>query len=625
MISTIGARKKIRTIDPLELGWLAIVILVPLAINPWGSNAFELPKAALLQAFALTLGLIALVRMIETRAAIERARGVWLALAFALTLIFATVFSINPRASIWGDYARAQGLLTRLAALALFLIVAIFLRTRAQADRLWRALIWTSAPIVIYAFAQTFHLDPLDWRTDAVSPLVATLGRSNFIGTYLVLILPLTFARMIYSSRKPVYALLILAQLLCLVLTQSRGAWVALMGVIILGASSYGFARDKRVVFAFLIGTIFLIALLVPFSNRLIQLARVDEGSTAARLTIWQTTLQLIAARPALGYGLETMQFAFAREFPPQLVYYQGKQFAVDRAHNVWLDLAMNAGVIGALMFAALIVNLARRAWVRWRARDDRWERTLWLALAGAVAGHLLDLEFTFDVIGTATVFWLILGLSAALARGVNAPAIAPIAPRDFAARARAAFIALCAALVIATICVRPLLADIYSRESQIATRALDARIRAGERAIQLWSLEPEYHFQLAWLYFERGTLFDVENALRAAEQLNPDEPRVWATRGDMSARIAQYDAAEIAYRHAIARAPNIATYHAALGWTLAQQSRYREAAIELRRAVDLDATDALVFRELGNLYKMLGQETEATWAWQEAARWSRK
>ncbi len=663
-------------IDALELGWLAAAIALPLTINPWGSNAFELPKAALLKALTLLMGLVALTRIGEIAGppADRRSRDPWRdpagprgaipfassrggspgaldsvnarddakpggtrtdlrlvfsALGLGLTFALAAAFSINPRASLWGDYARQQGLVTLSAYLALFLMTVAFLRTREQADRLWRVLVWGSAPILIYALAQALHLDPLDWRSDATSPLVSTLGRSNFVGTYLVLILPLTLARLGVSPFKPIYILLLAAQWLCLALTQARGAWIGAGGALLTMAILWTLAAHKRMRYAWLaliVCVVLLAALLMqmPGLQRLSNLARTDEGSTAARLTIWQTTLSLIAARPLLGYGPETMSLAFPRVFPPQLVYYQGRLFTVDRAHNVWLDMAMSAGLLGLACFGVLLYVLSRRSVKKWRGVSDPWERWLWVALAGSITGHLIDLEFGFDVTATASIFWLLLALSAALGRGWSAPALEQN-PRRWTERLPYTPAAVLVALIIGTLGVRPLLADIASRESQMETRALMERIGAGEQAVHLWPLEPEYHLRLAWLYFEAGTLENAVAQVHAADQLSPENPRIEATRGDMFARTARFAQAEDAYRRAIELAPNIAAYHAALGWVLAQQARREQAAVALRRAVDLDATDAATYRELGTIYTLLGRDAEATWAWQEAARWSKK
>ena len=207
----------------LEAGWLAAAVAVPLAFNPWGFNGFELPKALLLRAIVLLMGMGALLgageRLSGSRPVSLR-RGptgmTWSAVALGLVMALATVFSVNPRASLWGSYERQQGLLTLLAYLILFLLTAANLRTRAQVERLWMTLVWGSVPVVVYGLTQAAGLDPLAWQTDAASPVLSTIGRANFLGSYLVLVIPLTIGRAGLSGRRWPLVLLLAGQILCL-------------------------------------------------------------------------------------------------------------------------------------------------------------------------------------------------------------------------------------------------------------------------------------------------------------------------------------------------------------------------------------------------------------------------
>jgi hypothetical protein len=121
----------------MEIIWLAAAIAVPLALNPWGCNAFELPKAALLLALAFVAGLVALVRFVRWSASrVEMPCAlpwlVWPAMAFGLALLLATILSVNPRLSLWGSYQRQQGLLMLLPGLAMVGQLACLAVTRAR-------------------------------------------------------------------------------------------------------------------------------------------------------------------------------------------------------------------------------------------------------------------------------------------------------------------------------------------------------------------------------------------------------------------------------------------------------------------------------------------------------------
>ena len=635
----------------MEALWLAAAAMMPLAFNPWGANAFELPKALLLRALALLMGLVALIRFIEGWGHSSRppaqqpaVRLLWPALALGLAQAVATALSINPRASLWGSYERQQGLLTLGAYLALFLFTAASLRSRAQAERLWIALAWGSAPVVVYGLLQALGLDPLDWRTDAASPVLSTIGRANFFGSYLTLVIPLTMGRLLSTRRRWPTLLLLTSQLICLALTQARGAWIGLgVGMLTFALAWAMTTHNKRLTAAALtvalLATGFVVLLNAPNGpldimarfpglERLAALSRTDEGSAAARLTIWRATLPLVAARPWLGYGPETMRVVFARVFPPQLVYYQGRHVTVDRAHNLWLDLWMSTGLAGLAAFVALLVGFGWLAWRGQRRASDHWDKVRWAALIGAVAGHLADLQFGFDLTASATAFWLVL----ALATTLPLPTFSVGEEKQKDTQEKFGWLpyvlpALVTVALISLVCVRPLLADCAYWNSQQRTRSPQTRQAEAERAVSLWPLEPEYHAGLAEIYMQGANPVAAEKHLAAADRLSPNDPQVWVAWGNLYAywgdiEPRHYVQAEAAYRRALELAPNVATYHTALGLVLVRQGRLQDGLAELERAVALDATDGTAYRHLADLYEALGRESESVWARKEAARW---
>jgi predicted Zn-dependent protease len=115
---------------------------------------------------------------------------------------------------------------------------------------------------------------------------------------------------------------------------------------------------------------------------------------------------------------------------------------------------------------------------------------------------------------------------------------------------------------------------------------------------------------------------------LNAASTLSPNAPVVWATRGNIYALWAnispdKYAQAEAAYRQALELAPDVATYHTAMGLILVREGRTKDGLGELERAVDLDATDGVAFQHLAQIYEALGEKAKADWAHKEAERWN--
>jgi hypothetical protein len=124
----------------------------------------------------------------------------WIALAYGAWWIVSTLGSITLGTSLWGNFGRADGLLTRLSAIALFFAVHSGLQARSPraARSLVDLVLLGSVPVVLVALGQALGLDPLPRVGDPATlelRVRSTLGQHTFLGSYLVLVVPLTAAR----------------------------------------------------------------------------------------------------------------------------------------------------------------------------------------------------------------------------------------------------------------------------------------------------------------------------------------------------------------------------------------------------------------------------------------------
>jgi O-antigen ligase len=125
---------------------------------------------------------------------------------------------------------------------------------------------------------------------------------------------------------------------------------------------------------------------------------------TSHRLQIWEYALQLIGNRPLIGHGLAanlhinvgTAQQAEDITFP----------------HDLYLSLLFYSGIIGFLIFAALVSMLALRLLRRWNHTDVPWLAALGI---GTLLGGLTDLGQITKGPGT---MWLILWVPVGLMLG---------------------------------------------------------------------------------------------------------------------------------------------------------------------------------------------------------------
>jgi tetratricopeptide (TPR) repeat protein len=334
-----------------------------------------------------------------------------------------------------------------------------------------------------------------------------------------------------------------------------------------------------------------------------------------------------------LGYGLERLHPTFLQVFPPQLVYYQGREFVVDRAHNLWLDLAVSTGLWGVVAFAALCLTWGRQAWQGFTSTADPRTRILWIGLIAAVTGHLVDMQFSFEVTTTATVFWLLLASGFALRRqesGLQNRRKNVVKDESAALTVPNAMLPLVGVvfwIALSLMSLKVLQADHFLRQSSDMSRSLGDRQHYAIRAIQQQPDELEYRLALAEIEKQRQDYGSALVQLQVADMLAMDDPEIWRLQAELFTEWAVTDSqqsgrAEEIYHRMVLKAPNIARYHLAWGLTLGQMGNLEQAIQALERAVELDMTDVNAYRNLAIFYRVLSKDREADQAQRAAEYW---
>ncbi|HOU15914.1 MAG TPA: tetratricopeptide repeat protein [Anaerolineae bacterium] len=240
----------------LEAGWLLGVTITPVFFNVYSSRVFEPDKLTTLRALATVMAMLWLVRLLEEilhkRAPLRfswRTPMVLPALVLMAVYLISSAFSLVPYTSIVGSYQRLQGTFTLFGYLVIFFALITSLRTRAQLARLITALILNSLPISLYGIIQHNGLDPLPWAGDVTSRVASNMGNAIFVAAYLIMVVPLTAARIVQSfddilSREEArvsdilrasgYIFIIAVQLLTIWYSQSRGPWLGIVAAAVL-------------------------------------------------------------------------------------------------------------------------------------------------------------------------------------------------------------------------------------------------------------------------------------------------------------------------------------------------------------------------------------------------------
>ena len=636
----------------IEGGWLLIALALPLYFNVYSSRTFEPDKVALFRSLVVAMaGAWLIGRLAGPAARVRPMPLLLLVLALAGAWLLATVTSLSPRISLWGSYEWRQGSYTLLCYLALFGLVAARLRSPEQSDRLLTAILFAGLPVSLYGIVQYAGLDLLPWQATVENRAVSTLGHPNFLGAYLVMVAPLTAVRLLAAKNvagRLAYGGLLAVQGLCLLLTFSRSAWLAALGGGLVFLFLLAWIRGRLRLFwraaaivAFLVAGVFLLAYADPGGlvsaspfEPLHSALRGKSAATRIRLLEWQAVPSLIAARPLLGYGPDTFPLAFPRVYPPELTVYGGPDATGEHAHNQILDLAVDAGVVGAALYLAVIALVVIRGLAVLHRTADAGHQLLLVGLVGAVVACLLQHQLSFITVTPAAFLWLYLGWIEALAlRAEPLPETGRSVPawRLAVGGPIAAIVAVGVLGLIVVTNLLPVVADLYAARGTAMAEAArwDDSFAAYQRALRLAPGQDRYHALLAQSYLAssegRDTFRQAEEALAEAVRLSPydldyalDQAELYY-RWSFASSLSRLDLALDACRRAAELCPTDPRIYVGWGRILRTQGRWQAAIERYNTAIALDRLYVPAYTALGDLYKASGEADLADLAYANA------
>jgi exopolysaccharide production protein ExoQ len=155
------------------------------------------------------------------------------------------------------------------------------------------------------------------------------------------------------------------AAVLTIYLTRSATVLVALvavaftMGAIVIIRSRQTELARRWTAFAFF--TFAVVSAVTGFVLRDSLLAQLGRSSDlTGRTEIWQLVIGLAQQRPVFGWGWISFWVPWAEPFQGLAVRNGMVQL---QAHDVWLDVWLQLGIVGVIVFAALVLSALARSW----------------------------------------------------------------------------------------------------------------------------------------------------------------------------------------------------------------------------------------------------------------------
>lgn len=141
------------------------------------------------------------------------------------------------------------------------------------------------------------------------------------------------------------------------------------------------------------------------------------EKLASARGYIWSRSIPLLKDTLILGSGPDTFSFDFPQhDMLGKLYAYGTTNMIISKAHNLFLQIGLNNGVVALIAFVILIMVYIVDSFKLYALKNKYDEKQiLGSILALSVIGYLFTGLFNDSVICVAPIFWIILGVGAAV------------------------------------------------------------------------------------------------------------------------------------------------------------------------------------------------------------------
>jgi O-antigen ligase len=209
---------------------------------------------------------------------------------------------------------------------------------------------------------------------------------------YAFLVILLLIAVVFSRSRMGIFAVLASLVLMAVLgqLGGGRRAWTVITLLVIAGSMTY----------ALWIG-------LDPVISRFEMLKPSALEDPAGRLVLWKQASGIVRDYPAVGTGVGTFGVAF-RRYQTSLL-----DLLVDHAHNDYLEVTTETGILGAALLFIPIMGLLVKMILAYAGARSAYRRSVLLACIGSTAGLLIHsaADFNLQIPANALLFAVVLGI----------------------------------------------------------------------------------------------------------------------------------------------------------------------------------------------------------------------
>ncbi|MEK7536388.1 MAG: O-antigen ligase family protein, partial [Patescibacteria group bacterium] len=351
-----------------------LFLILPLTFFKTTSELFEFNKVIVLYLFTSLIVSGWLIESIKQRKFIFRPTKLDVPLVIYLSIyLISTLFSIDPRTSWLGYYSRFNGgLITQVCYVFLYWAFVSNLDKKQSLSTLYYVLSSTAIASLLavlehFGFFATCGMMNFGWREscwvqDVQTRVFSTLGQPNWLAALLVALIPFTWRK----SYK--YYLLSILFFVTLLFTRSRSGLLAfgIEAIIFWGfqlwQSKFKYLKEFLIL-SLVFGLLSFVFLFKPTANSqqsvTVVAPALESGGTESstiRKFVWLGALEVFRHYPILGTGPETFAFSYPMFKPVGHNLTSEWDFIYNKAHNEFLNILANVGLLGFLSYISIII-----------------------------------------------------------------------------------------------------------------------------------------------------------------------------------------------------------------------------------------------------------------------------
>ncbi len=422
MGNTISGKQITELDDIITWGTVIGPPIVLLTFSPLNLDYFGLPKLTALYLVTLFLIYFQTRRwIISGRAEIPFEYIHLLSVVIILITIATTLTSANPLESVLGVSSRYESLIALLCYTAILWFSFKSAQEKDFKHRFEMVFILSFLVINIFGLLEISGLGILNSPFLENGRLSSTLGNPVFFGAFLSMALPILLAKALFLSHGSkriwdspiVIFILICLGIAMLFSTLSRGAWLGTVAgfLVVLylkvrgkkGVSPLPILWAIIILVGLVMGIILALGLTSTDIPHIFGMAK-SAGSFDTRVELWKSSVSLISKKPLSGYGLDQTKDWISHYLTIRLARVENAVF--DRAHNIYMQTAINGGILLLLAQVWIFVYVLLRGIKSTEKNHDY----IAAGFTGAVVGYLVQGMTGIATNDLSAFLWFIMG-----------------------------------------------------------------------------------------------------------------------------------------------------------------------------------------------------------------------